>query len=145
MIVRTMMTADLDQVMIIENASYIHPWLRENYIAELSNREFSYNFVACHGAEIIAYVSFHLLFETASINKFTVAASYRRQGVGQKLIEDIINRLAIAEAERIVLEVRVSNEIAQKLYYKNMFKQISIRSGYYSNGEDALVLERKLV
>ena len=43
--------------------------------------------------------------------------------------------------ERMMLEVRKSNEKARKLYEKDGFSEISVRKGYY-DGEDAIIMER---
>ena len=42
----------------------------------------------------------------------------------------------------MLLEVRVDNEPAQRLYARYGFRQESLRKGYYPGGIDALVLVR---
>ena len=46
--------------------------------------------------------------------------------------------------EKVFLEVRKSNIPAFSCYQKCGFVPIGIRKGYYGNGEDAIVMERKL-
>ena len=43
------------------------------------------------------------------------------------------------------LEVRASNAAACRLYSKMGFEEVGIRKGYYSDGEDALLMEKRLV
>ena len=56
-------------------------------------------------------------------------------------------RLAAAEGmRRILLEVRRSNEPAQRLYHRLGFAVAGIRRSYYTHPvEDALVLTRQLL
>jgi len=44
-------------------------------------------------------------------------------------------------ADKMTLEVRVSNQVAQNLYAKFGFRPVGLRKGYYSdNHEDALIM-----
>ena len=63
-------------------------------------------------------------------------------------MQDIVEEAQSADAVRhIILEVRASNKIAQRLYQQWQFEQISLRKNYYrtqtSQREDALILARK--
>lgn len=56
------------------------------------------------------------------------------------MINDIVEAKKVG-ARWMTLEVRISNEKAQNLYYKYGFKSLSVRKSYYQdNDEDALVL-----
>lgn len=72
-----------------------------------------------------------------------VDESYRREGVGSSLLINAIERLGRNGANKIKLEVRVSNEAAQKFYVKIGFEQRKIVPAYYSDGEDAISMEYK--
>ncbi len=47
--------------------------------------------------------------------------------------------------ETAILEVRASNTAALRLYFKLGFQQVGRRASYYSDGEDAVLMERELV
>ena len=75
-----------------------------------------------------------------------VAPSARRRGVGQELLADLIRRLAQKKIYRIVLEVRVSNEPAIRLYEKQGFATMGKRKNFYEKPtEDAYVMVREPV
>ena len=47
-------------------------------------------------------------------------------------------------AEQAFLEVRESNSSAKGLYVAFGFEQMGLRKGYYPDGEDAIVMTKKL-
>jgi ribosomal-protein-alanine N-acetyltransferase len=64
-------------------------------------------------------------------------------GYGRRLLSAMLQKAAESEAERVFLEVRPSNRIAQHLYRSVGFEQIGIRPAYYQaqyGREDAIVL-----
>ncbi|MEM4559736.1 MAG: N-acetyltransferase [Acidilobaceae archaeon] len=74
-----------------------------------------------------------------------VRAPYRRMGIGSKLLEETIRVLReVYNVDSIYLEVRVSNEPAIRLYEKFGFKKARIIKGYYSDGEDAYIMVKRL-
>jgi ribosomal-protein-alanine N-acetyltransferase len=44
----------------------------------------------------------------------------------------------------VFLEVRISNQAAQKLYEKFGFSVLNKRTRYYPDGEDALILHKRI-
>lgn len=77
----------------------------------------------------------------AHITTIAVHPIYRGRGVGELLLVQCIDRALEIGAERMTLEVRVSNAIAKQLYEKYQFDVQGRRSRYYSdNGEDADIM-----
>ena len=52
-------------------------------------------------------------------------------------IEDIV--------ENVTLEVRESNQAAINLYKKNGYEEVVIKKHYYSNGENAIYMVKRLL
>ena len=69
-----------------------------------------------------------------------VSEEHKRQGIGTKLIDFVINKF---NPEHILLEVSTSNENAIDFYKKNNFIDIRTIKNYNDLG-DALAMERKL-
>jgi ribosomal-protein-alanine N-acetyltransferase len=67
-----------------------------------------------------------------------------RQGVGQALMQEIMKAMVGYEAKECCLEVRVTNTSAIGLYKKLGFHVARTLNGYYSDGEDAYLMVRKL-
>ena len=73
-----------------------------------------------------------------------VIASARRSGVGSLLLLAAENRLCAAHCRSVVLETAVDNIPALKFYKLHGYSVIKTHPRYYSNGVDALVLEKNL-
>lgn len=91
------------------------------------------------GEDVIAFVQYVKLYETVEICYIVVDSNYRSLGIGSEFIEYFCRDL---DVEKIVLEVRVSNERAISFYEKNGFKRVRPIKNYYADGEDALSMEK---
>lgn len=80
----------------------------------------------------------------ADIESVFIKKEYRKQGLATMLITELEKALIEKNIEKIFLEVRLSNLSAQNLYLKYDFNKISVRKGYYSDGEDAVILAKEL-
>jgi ribosomal-protein-alanine N-acetyltransferase len=77
----------------------------------------------------------------AHITTIAVHPLYRGRGIGELLLIHCIDRALETRAERMTLEVRVSNSVAKRLYEKYRFSIQGRRLRYYSdNGEDAEIM-----
>ena len=136
---------DLDKVYELELASYSFPWTKEILRDCIL---YNYNsFSVFFNNELIGYIISKITCPETHILNLTVNTAFRRKGIGQSLINLVINDAKIRKSEDIILEVRASNHEAQALYHKLNFKSIGIRRGYYEseNGrEDAYVLKLSL-
>ena len=77
----------------------------------------------------------------AWISTLGVLPAYRRRGIAKMLLRDCEARLTVP---KVRLSVRASNQPATRLYAGVGYQQNSIWSRYYSDGEDALILEKSL-
>jgi ribosomal-protein-alanine N-acetyltransferase len=143
---RPMTQYDLEAVMAIELSAYPFPWtygifedcLRSGYRA----------WVAMRGPMICGYGLLSTGAGEAHVLNLCVAASERRRGVGNLLLERLLEDARVARAERVFLEVRPSNFEAVALYDTRGFHLITRRPNYYPahNGrEDALVMAMELL
>lgn len=66
---------------------------------------------------------------------------YQRRGIGRALLHACEER---TKQPRMRLTVRMSNEPAISLYEKEGYRSVDIWKGYYSDGEDGLVMEKRL-
>lgn len=140
---RTLADNDLDEVMDIEPVAFgNHHWSRQSFLNELDNRLGKY--YACVDsttAKLVGYSGFWLIGDEAHITTLAVHPDCRRKRIGEVLLINNILTAREAGAKWLTLEVRVSNEKAQNLYFKFGFKNLGIRRHYYQdNSEDALVL-----
>ncbi len=71
-----------------------------------------------------------------------VLPEYRNRGIARELI---LRGEQSVHVSRMRLCVRISNEQAIALYKKLGYRSAGAWSGYYNGGEDALIMEKKLV
>ncbi len=92
--------------------------------------------------EILGYISFSFDGEMLEIFNFCVKENYQRSGIGTKIMNYTFNLFTSKGLKSSILEVRESNKKAISFYEKLGYIQISIRKKYYSNNENALILQK---
>lgn len=73
-----------------------------------------------------------------------VDKNFQRRGIGTQLLIAVSDCAVYMNFKRLRLRVRKSNEAAINLYSHMSFISEQVRRGYYSNGEDAIVMSAKL-
>ncbi|MCZ7402307.1 MAG: N-acetyltransferase [Candidatus Methanoperedens sp.] len=84
----------------------------------------------------------HIL--NARIYSLNVHPEYRRVGIASSLIDFLSDLLEKNGYDNITLETGITNTAAQNLYRSKGFHVDKKLSNYYTNGDDALHLIRKL-
>jgi ribosomal-protein-alanine N-acetyltransferase len=74
-----------------------------------------------------------------------VAQDARRLGVGSKLLAVAEERLRGMKCKRVSLETAVDNQSALAFYKRHQYFQVKTVPNYYSNGVDALLLQKDLL
>jgi len=134
---------DLDAVAALELASFPVPWKREYFEVEVG-APWRFNRVALTGGSLAGYVFCAFAGGEVHVNKIAVAPDFRRQGLASALMDEVFAFCARVDAEEIYLEVRFSNEPARTFYAGLRFAEAGRRGRYYLDGEDALVMVRKM-
>ncbi len=92
-------------------------------------------------SRIIGYAGMWIMVDEAHITTIAVRETWRGRGLGELLLASLVRAASRAGAERLTLEVRISNHAAQTLYRKYGFHQEGVRRRYYSdNNEDAYIM-----
>nr|WP_239159853.1 ribosomal protein S18-alanine N-acetyltransferase [Virgisporangium ochraceum] len=82
--------------------------------------------------------------EEAWVQNLAVRRDAQRRGLGRLLLEDLLDRSERHQVRKVLLEVAVDNEPAQKLYATYGFEPLAVRRGYYQpSNTDALVMVRE--
>lgn len=96
--------------------------------------------------QIIGYAGMWLMIDEAHITTIAVRSAWRGRGLGELLLSTLVEQAADLGADRVTLEVRVSNEVAQALYRKYGFETTGKRVRYYSdNNEDAYIMTTRSI
>jgi ribosomal-protein-alanine N-acetyltransferase len=136
-----MTLGDLDEVLVIEQASFSQPWTRAMFLAELSENPCSRFFVAETDDGLVGYLGCWVVADEMQVVSLAVRPDARRQGVASRLLRRAFE-CAGAELLRAYLEVRRSNQAAIAMYERFGFRRASVRRAYYDDPkEDALLME----
>lgn len=138
--IRAMQAADVDAVAELEAQIFSQPWSRQGFMDALhmGNTVF---LVAEEDECILGYAGMYLALDEGEITNVAVDFKHRCRGVGALLIEAVIWEAEHRKLARIVLEVRVSNESAIRLYERNGFVNCGVRRGFYDfPKEDAYIM-----
>jgi [ribosomal protein S18]-alanine N-acetyltransferase len=136
---------DLDEVLVIERASFQTPWSRGAFRYELTQNRVARSVVARAGPQLAGYLCLWEIGHEIHITNLAVHPSFRRRGVARSLLQDVLDDARRSGVELVFLEVRPTNVQAVTLYESFGFRVIGRRKGYYfDTGEDALVMEARL-
>jgi len=111
--------------------------------------------VAEEDGEVVGYImcrietglsgfGFRGLIKKGHIVSVAVLPQYRRKGTGEALVAKAMENMQLYNAKQCFLEVRLTNTAAVNLYRKLGFQVARAIRSYYSDGEDAYMMARKL-
>ena len=139
--------ADVETLLAIETSAYEFPWSRGNFVDSLNAGYLARKRVDAIGAWLGYFIAMPGVQELHLLN-LTVAPQHQRHGHARAMLDRLVNEGSALGAQRIWLEVRVSNERAQQVYRRYGFREIGLRRGYYPAGplarENAIVMSLDL-
>lgn len=144
-VTRALVTADLEQVIRIEKASYPFPWTRGIFSDCLRVGYSCWGMD--YGDELVGYSILTFGPEETHLLNICIDPQYRRMGLGLQLLNWSIERACEAKSKIIFLEVRPSNSRAIEIYERRGFQQIGQRPKYYParvGREDACLMAMQL-
>ena len=127
----------------IEKLIFGTAWNSEIIQEKIENKKFKYWIYEVENS-IKGYLGIQFLEEEIEILGIGVNKGSRRKNIATELMDELIEYFEKSEYKKIILEVRESNTVAQRLYKKYGFKQISKRKKYYVD-EDAKVYQREKI
>ena len=144
MMIYTEMKAEhVPQVAQLEKLCFADPWSEMSIASELRSI-WSYWVVAVRDNEVVGYIGSQSSIDESDVMNVAVHPDWRRQGIAEQLIENLIGELKNRGSKALMLEVRASNAPAIALYEKLGFRQVGLRKNYYRNPkEDALILRKE--
>lgn len=153
---------DVDELLRLDQLCYGGFWGRQSYLTEIERSNSLVlgavqprSWAADHNPSdpteseltgiLLGFGILWQVMEEAHIISLAVDPAYRGQGIGQKILEALLEAAQQRGCEWATLEVRSSNWIARHLYEKTQFHQLGTRKGYYAEtGEDAVIYWKRL-
>lgn len=138
-IIDNMQESDIPEVSQIEAMVFSMPWSAQGFLDAL--KQDTIFITARLDSQIVGYCGMYCSFEEGEITNVAVLPNAQKQGIGKKIISGLLKAASEKEISRIVLEVRVSNIPAIKLYEGFGFQSVGIRKGFYEKPkEDAAIM-----
>ncbi|MEB3104195.1 MAG: GNAT family N-acetyltransferase [Cyanobacteriota bacterium] len=135
--------ADLAGCLALDRASLGGLWSEAQWLRELEEARRP-GVGLFRGEELRALATGWLVLDELHITAVVVAPTWRRRGLGARVLMALLRRSLELGAERATLEVAAGNQAARRLYASLGFREAGVRHRYYSNGDDALIQWRNL-
>jgi [ribosomal protein S18]-alanine N-acetyltransferase len=149
-ILRPLTAADLPDVLAIDRQSFPTAKKEAVYRYELLQNQLAhYQALTRKEADdqetLLGFAGYWILGDEIHISFIAVDPSARGAGYGELLLLNMLYLALDHEASLVTLEVRRSNNTAQKLYQKYRFAEVGVRRRYYRDtGEDAILMTVEL-
>ena len=134
---------DLDSIQDILLTDFDNFWTYSTFEQEL-NSEISHFVVAKNNNEIVGFAGLKVIVDEADIMNIVVKKTFRHNGIGSILLENLISYARANNLKTITLEVNEHNLSAIRLYDKFNFDHIGIRKKYYNGESDAIIMSKIL-
>ncbi len=139
--IRWMIRRDMAEVLNTEQESFEFPWIEEDFIRCLRQRN-CIGMVAESGEEVVGFMIYELHKTKLHILNFAVHREFRRQGVGQQMVDKLTSKLSSQRRTKLTLEVRETNLPAQLFFREAGFLASEVLRDYYDDStEDAYVMQ----
>jgi ribosomal-protein-alanine acetyltransferase len=146
-LIRRCTLEDLDEVIEVNERELPEDYPYFFYKSILDNYPECFLVAQKKNGKIVAYIMWRVE-KAPSINSLkyinqghlvsiAVTEAYRRRGIGKTLLANSMEAIKKYKIKQYVLEVRVSNYTAIRLYEQFNYKIESIKKNYYRDGENA--------
>ena len=141
--IQEMSLNDLEKIKDILVSDFDDFWNYNILKEELESPNSKYIIAKTNDGEIIGFAGIKIIVDTADIMNIVVKKSWRNQGVGNLLLNNLVYLCKKLNLSSLSLEVNEDNQSAIHLYEKFGFKRIGLRKNYYKNN-DGIVMEYSL-
>ncbi|MGA7826169.1 MAG: ribosomal protein S18-alanine N-acetyltransferase [Geobacteraceae bacterium] len=138
-------SADLEEILTLERASFHHPWTGEHILDEIQSPHSFPLLARLENGSCVGYICPMLVLDEGQILNVAVHPAYRGRGIGKMLLKTTLEQLRDKGASVVYLEVRPTNTVAISLYTRCGFITNGRRKAYYENGEDAILMMYKFL
>ncbi len=141
---RKMTETDVFRVAELEKNIFSDAWSEVGLRDTLGQKQ-AFITVAEEDNEIVGYCIIYYAMTEAEIARIAVTENMRRKGVGCGLLDEVCNCCKKMKVERLLLDVRESNDSARSFYQKYGFVVDGVRKGFYEQPKENAVLMSKML
>ena len=143
LIISKMTLSDFNTLSDILISDFDDFWNENILKSELQN-PFSTYIMAKLGNKIVGFAGMIDTIDQMEITNIVVKKDYRKNGIGNILLNRLISLAKENKKTEIILEVNENNISAIKLYEKNGFRKCGLRKRYYNNTDNAIIMNLKI-
>lgn len=136
---------DIPAIEQIEQQCFSMPWTQAQLRGQLRDSRHEFLAAKSNDGTVMGYIGMMYVLDEGYISNVAVGDEYRRQGVADELIRELLDRAGRLELAFVTLEVRESNTPAIALYSKNGFKPVGLRKNYYEFPRENAILMTKFL
>jgi len=137
--------SDFEVICQNERLAYGIPWT-DKILGDCLSGNYTCYLMLFHD-KTIGHMIFQQVVDEIHLHNVCVIPELQNQGLGHYWLDYLESYARGHQVTNIILEVRVSNMIARKLYSKRGYREIGLRKDYYQsqNGrEDGLVMNARI-
>lgn len=142
--IRPVKESDLKALTNLEELCFVAPWKEKDVLYEIKENPVATFYVLEVDNKVMGFIDFWITFDSATLAQIAIHPSYRGKGLAKLLMDEMIKDCHANKVDFITLEVRTGNEKAIKMYEKYKFETILTKKQYYTNGDDAYYMIRKV-
>lgn len=134
---RPLVASDIPEVVELEEANQPNPWTEGMFQDEL--RADNRFYVKAGNERLVGFGGIIVMGEEAHITNLLVDPDRRGEGIGRRIVVDLISRAIAVGGRHLTLEVRAGNGAALELYRSLGMVPVGVRPKYYDD-DDALIM-----
>ncbi len=141
--IRPATVGDCDRIAFIHQSTLLQDWDSLVFAGWCRDGCYRIKVLEEHG-EVVGYYVLRVIYPEAEIIALAVEKPFRRKGYGTELLKHM-QALAEKEDQQVLfLEVSEHNVAALALYERAGFVPRGVRKRYYTDGSDAIMMEKQL-
>ena len=131
----------IEPILQIEKQCFSVPFTREQLLSQMPDESHVFILAEDDSGEVMGYVGMMYVLDEGYISNVAVAPEFRRMGIANALIDELMRIASKLDLCFVTLEVRESNAPARSLYKKHGFTDVGRRKKYYTlPTEDAILM-----
>ena len=134
---------DVAQMDRMEQEAFSTPWSLSLLRAAVLNLSYEVRVVRDETDGVVAFYIAHATNSLSNLDNLVVDSPQRGTGLGDMLLSDWMERARKRTLDRLTLQVRTDNQVAQRLYNKHHFSCTRLLECYYPDGSSAYQMERR--
>ena len=113
----------------IERLCFSEPWSEKSLV--ILTDENNFGVVATLDGQTVAYGGMTCVLDEGAVTNIATHPNHRRQGLGRRILRELLSEAQKRGVHTVFLEVRESNDAARALYLSEGFYECGIRKNFY--------------